>query len=169
MLCQSCGKNQANTHIKRVVNGDIKEYMLCEVCAEKLGYGNIFNDFNLKLDDFLGSFFTENIPHMLKSETTRCEKCGSSIEDISNSGKVGCANCYKVFYDKLIPSIKRIHGNTNHSGKLAANVSADKKIESKTKKLEYKLQEAIKEQNFEEAAKIRDKIKDLKKAGEING
>ena len=163
MLCQSCGKQQANTHIKRVINGDAKEYMLCEECAVKLGYGNIFNNFNINLDDFLGSFFTENITNRLKYETKRCEKCGSSIEDISNSGKLGCANCYSVFYDKLIPSIKRIHGNTNHSGKLASSISEDKRIKNKTKKLEEQLQEAIKEQDFERAAKLRDKIKELKK------
>lgn len=166
MLCQACGEKQANTHIKRVINGDVREYMLCEQCVKKLGYGNIFNDFSLKLDNFLGSFFTENMPQMLKDETKRCEKCGSSMEDISHSGKVGCANCYKVFYDQLIPSIKRIHGNTNHSGKLAANISEDKKLENKVKQLETELQKAIKEQEFEKAAKLRDKIKELKKEGE---
>ncbi len=151
----------ANTHIKRVINGEVREYMLCEQCAEKLGYGNIFNNLSLNFDNFLGSFFTENIPHKLKFDTVRCENCGSSFEDISNSGKVGCANCYKVFYNQLIPSIKRIHGNTKHAGKLAACVKEDKRVENKLQNLKMKLNEAIDKQEFEEAAKLRDMIKDI--------
>ena len=50
MLCQSCGKNQANTHIKRIINGELTEYMLCEKCAAKMGYSNIFEGFGLGFD-----------------------------------------------------------------------------------------------------------------------
>ena len=58
MLCQSCYKNQANTHIKKIINGKLTEYRLCEECAAKLGYGNnIFQGFDLNFDNFLGSFF----------------------------------------------------------------------------------------------------------------
>lgn len=168
MLCQSCGKNTANTHIKKVINGDVKEYMLCESCAKKLGYGDIFNDFSLNFDNFLGSFFTENIPHKLRLDSTRCENCGSSFEDISSSGKVGCPNCYKVFYDKLVSSIKRIHGNTKHAGKLAASVNSNKRVENKIDDLKTELGFAIEEQEFEKAAKLRDKIKELEKGLENN-
>lgn len=159
MLCQSCGKNEANTHIKKIINGNVEEYMLCEHCAQKMGYSNAFDSFDL--DNFLGSFFTENISSPILKETLRCKVCGSSFDDISSTGKVGCANCYNTFYDKLMPFIKRIHGNTNHSGKLAGNVSEGKKIESKINDLKMELNSAVKEQNFELAAKLRDEIKNL--------
>ena len=168
MLCQSCGKNIANTHIKKVINGEVKEYMLCEECAEKMGYGNLFNDFSFDFDNFLGSFFTENIPHKLNIESKRCKNCGSSFEDISNTGKVGCANCYKVFYDQLVPSIKRIHGNTKHVGKMAESVDDNKKVENKLQELKLQLEKAIEKQEFEKAAELRDKINELKGEGKPN-
>ncbi|MBR1779377.1 MAG: UvrB/UvrC motif-containing protein [Clostridia bacterium] len=166
MLCQSCGENMANTHIKRVINGEVKEYMLCEECAKKMGYGKLWSDFSLDFDNFLGSFFTENIPHRLSYDTLRCKNCGSSFEDISNTGKVGCAKCYTVFYDQLVPSIKRIHGNTKHVGKMAANVGKEKKVENELQDLNIQLKKAIEKQEFEKAAELRDRIKELSKGAE---
>lgn len=171
MLCQSCGKNQANTHIKRIINGKLTEYVLCEECAAKLGYGNIFSGFDLDLDSFLGSFFKNPLndkQNFLENEVRCCPKCGSTLEDISRTGKIGCANCYDVFYNSLIGSIKRIHGNTVHTGKMAECVSEDKKLKMKVEKLKKDMQLAIKEQNFEMAAQIRDEIKRIEEASSNN-
>ena len=60
MLCQNCGKNEATTHIKRVVNGDTTETHLCAECAQHLGYGDMFSGFGLNLDDFFGSFLGDS-------------------------------------------------------------------------------------------------------------
>lgn len=161
MLCQSCKKNEANTHIKKIINGKVEEYILCDECAKKMGYGNAFDDFNFNLDSFLGGLFSENMSSKIAHETLTCKSCGSSFDDISATGKVGCADCYTTFCDKLMPLIKRIHGNTNHSGKLACAASDEKKLENKITALKTELNEAVKEQNFELAATLRDKIKEL--------
>ena len=166
MLCQSCGKNQANTHIKRVINGELTEYMLCEKCAAKLGYSNIFENFGFgfDFDNLLGSFFANNEPQLMPMGNKRCDFCGSSFEDISNTGKVGCAKCYDTFFDQLMPSIKRIHGNTKHAGKFGSKSGGkESALKSKIQALNEKMKVAISEQNFEEAAKIRDELKNLKK------
>lgn len=161
MLCQSCKKNEANTHIKKIINGKVEEYILCDECAKKMGYGSAFDDFNFNLDSFLGGLFTENISSKINHETLKCKNCGSSFDNISSTGKVGCAECYTTFGDKLMPLIKRIHGNTNHSGKLAGAVSEEKKLENKINNLKAELNAAVKEQNFELAATLRDEIKKL--------
>ena len=161
MLCQSCGKNEANTHIKKILNNKVEEYLLCDQCAKKMGYNSAFNDFSLDLENFLGGFLSENISSGIVSETLRCKKCGSSFDDISSTGKVGCAKCYDIFRDKLMPFIKRIHGNTNHSGKLAGFTDEFKQKERKINELKIDLNKAVKNQEFELAAKIRDEIKDL--------
>ena len=162
MLCQSCGKNQANTHIKKVINGELTEYMLCDKCAAKLGYSNIFDGFGFSFDNLLGSFFAANGPKFMPLNNKRCDFCGSSLEDISNTGKVGCSKCYDVFFDQLMPSIKRIHGNTKHAGKYASAVGQENIIKNEIQALNEKMKVAINEQNFEEAARIRDKINGLK-------
>ena len=57
MKCQKCGANNANTHVKTVINGEIKEYDLCSECAKKMGYTNIFGNFEDEFSELLGSFF----------------------------------------------------------------------------------------------------------------
>ena len=114
MLCQSCGKRPANTHIKTIINGELTEHSLCSECAQKMGYGNSFFPSNT-FDQFFSSFFGKN---SLMEDTLRCPVCGASLSDISDTGKVGCADCYKTFLNQLMPSIQRMHGNTHHIGKI---------------------------------------------------
>ena len=115
MLCQNCGKYEATTHIKRVVNGDTTEMHLCADCAQHLGYGDMFSGFGLNLDDFFGGFLEDTVQKIAAPTRQRCPKCGNTFGDIVHSGKVGCSECYRTFYDKLLPSLQRIHGRIRHS------------------------------------------------------
>lgn len=165
MLCQNCKNKEANTHVKSVVNGEYMELMLCSECAKKLGYTNIFSDVHTDFSSILDTFFTNALP--ARSETIRCKVCGSTYHDISKSGKVGCANCYDTFIKELMPTITRIHGNTTHCGKTPNVVVNDTKVEdnsSKIAELKSELEKAISEQNFELAAQLRDKIKEMEGA-----
>ena len=168
MLCQRCGKNEATTHIKSVVNGKLEEYLLCSDCAHKMGYGNISSFFSL--GSMLGNFFDDSLPSM-----ESCPGCGATFEEIVHSGKVGCGKCYDYFYQKLYPTIQRIHGAAVHKGKTpgkSALVIPEKKNEiaiSETSVLEQKklqLKNAIEEQRFEDAAELRDQIRALEEKKE---
>ncbi len=167
MLCQNCSKRQAVTHIKRIVNGEATETHLCSECAHSLGYDGLFDNFSLNIPDFFSSFFGDS-PFALSSERTeRCEKCGSSFDDIIKTGMVGCANCYETFYDKLLPSIQRIHGRSKHAGKTPPiSKEASRPKEKTTSEIisekEEEMKKAIESQNFEQAAVLRDEIKALR-------
>ncbi len=177
MLCNKCKKREATTHVKSVVNGKYEEYMLCGTCANELGYNNMFSDFTSDFSSILGSFFSNALPE--RTATTRCPVCGSTFHDISQSSKVGCAKCYEVFYSDLMPSIKRIHSNTTHSGKRPPHIaqlkspaqqntpageSVDVPAKSEIENLKEELENAVKEQNFELAAELRDKIKEMEES-----
>ena len=163
MLCQNCGKYEATTHVKRIINGETAEAHLCSDCARALGYTDVFGGFTNTFSDLLGSFFGEPTVGALSSKTIRCEKCGSTFNDIVSSGKIGCADCYKTFYDKLLPSLQRLHGKTRHEGKTPKGVKVNSVTkEDKIKNLQKELNDAIECQNFEKAAKLRDEIRDLK-------
>lgn len=166
MLCQNCGKYEATTHVKRIVNGETAEAHLCSDCAAVLGYTDVFGGFTNTFSDLLGSFFGEPAVSALSSRTVRCEKCGNTFNDIVNSGKLGCADCYRTFYDKLLPSIQRIHGKTRHEGKTpkAVKVEADSP-QNKIIRLEKELKDAVERQDFEKAAQLRDEIKAVKESG----
>ena len=165
MKCQKCGANNANTHVKTIINGEFKEYDLCSECAHKLGYTNVFADMDNDFSSLLGSFFTNVLP--ARTQATRCEFCGSTYAEIAKTGQVGCAHCYELFDDQLYPSIRRIHGNTTHcgknSGKQAAQVQkpAEMTKEQQIAELKKQLDAAVQEQDFERAAELRDKIKEM--------
>ncbi len=165
MKCQKCGNNQANTHVKTIINGEFKEYDLCSECAHKMGYTNVFADMENDFSNLLGSFFTNVLP--ARTQATRCEYCGSTYPEIARTGQVGCAHCYELFADQLYPSIRRMHGNTTHCGKNSgmaakksekpAELTKEEQIAAKKQQLEA----AVKEQNFELAAQLRDQIKEM--------
>ncbi len=181
MLCQNCEKNEATTHIKRIVNGDMSQTYLCAECAKLLGANEMFSDFGIGLKDFFGSFFGDTLPVLGQSSTVRCPKCGCSFDDIVKSGKVGCAQCYEVFYDKLLPSLQRLHGKINHSGKISVSFGlsapepeqsaepaapAEESVEEKIAALKEEMALAVSEQEFETAARLRDEIKELEGGSE---
>lgn len=173
MLCQNCQKNEATTHIKRVINGEATESHLCEDCARELGFDGFFDDFSFGIPNIFSSFFKDSAFALAGAKSELCEKCGSSFDDIIRSGMVGCADCYSRFYDRLLPSIQRIHGRTGHVGKTpieytkvedvpAKEEKKELSAEDKIKNLEAQMQRAVEEQNFEQAAALRDEIKKLK-------
>lgn len=164
MVCQNCGLNEATTHIKRVINGEMAETHLCPGCAAGLGYGDFFSGFGLNLGEiFSGLIGSSSPPLHGEVPVKRCRRCGCSFEDIAREGKVGCADCYRTFYDTLLPSLQRIHGRIHHNGKVAAEQGEDNAKPRQLEKLKDELREAVNEQNFELAATLRDQIKELEK------
>ncbi len=163
MLCQHCQKNQATTHVKSIVNGEYTEYMLCNECAKEMGYTSLWSDMQGDFSSLLGSFFSNALPE--RTQATRCSKCKSSYNDIANSGKVGCAECYETFYSQLLPTVRKVHGNTEHCGKRPKvfEKPSEDNIPDKSESvvLKKELEKAVEEQNFEKAAELRDKIKEL--------
>lgn len=168
MLCQHCKKNEATTVVKTMINGEYAEYRLCHECAHELGYDSMFPDFTSDFGGLLSSFFSNALPAI--SGAAHCNTCGSTLNDIKRTGKVGCADCYDTFFSELMPTIRNIHGNTEHKGKrpnvIEYTVNEDKKdqtesAEDKIAALRAELKKAIENENFERAAQLRDEIKEL--------
>lgn len=161
MLCQNCSKKEATTHITRIINGETAETHLCSDCAAALGVSDTFSPFGarLGLSDFFGGLFSDALAGSLNSRVLRCEGCGSTFDDIASTGKIGCPECYKVYYDKLLPSIHRMHGKTEHTGKVPRGAGEEVKLAYRLSELRSRLNSAIDEQNFEAAAQLRDEIK----------
>ncbi len=180
MLCENCGKREANVRYSENINGVRKELNLCEECSEKLGIGNM--SFNMPIDfsNFFGEFLEdlsnpEYMPLINDVKTLKCNQCGYTFDDIISTGKLGCGNCYDVFEEKLDNIIKKIQGSNRHVGRIGK--ITENKIEktstteneksnsnkSKIEELKENLKLAVKEERYEDAAKIRDEIKKLEK------
>ncbi len=157
MLCQNCNNATATTFIKRTINGVTKEYHLCQKCAMQLGVG-AFNMFDT--DDFFASLLSNST---ISKPKKVCKSCNSSYQDIVKKGRLGCPECYTTFEDELMPSIIKMQGRAIHNGKKPEKfVSVKNEIEV----LENDLKEAIKNEEYEKAAQIRDILKE--KRGDKN-
>lgn len=160
MLCEKCLKNQATTHIKSVVNGVKKEYNLCAECAAAEGFTTN------SLTGMLASMFGDISRHETIAESKKCSVCGASFSDIAKSGKVGCSECYNTFYDELLPYLKRVHGSTKHVGKVPNSAPLMVTPKTKTiKDLRQELSRLVAEENYEQAAVVRDKIREMEAKG----
>lgn len=191
MLCQNCGENEANVRYTQIINGVKKEMALCEKCSKVLGIGNMDFSMPINFSSFLGDFFDEEkefIPGFMEQGKLTCNKCGMTYEEFINNGKFGCENCYEIFSNKIDPILKNIHGGNRHigRGKLVTNnnivvesvstkdvgasiarTQEEKNThnistkDNKLEKLKNDLKQAIQEERYEDAAKLRDEIKKL--------
>lgn len=160
MLCDSCGKNEANLHYTKIINGKVEEKHLCEDCAgenQDLSFANLFSMDKL-FTGLIESFQedTEFYPEI------KCECCGLTYNDFKKEGKFGCSQCYEVFKDKLNPLIKGLHGHNTHRGKIPSSAHSKTFLKREEDDLRIQLEDAVKEEEFEKAAIIRDRLKDLK-------
>lgn len=159
MLCDNCKKNTATTHIRSVVNGKTTEKHLCAECAAKEEISGIGD---MGLNSMLASMFGDVLSLNPQSALTRCKCCGSTFSEIANSGKAGCPECYKTFYDEFLPYLKRVHGSVKHVGRgLAEKAGSEPRRGDTLENLKNELKKLIAEEKFEQAAEVRDKIKEL--------
>lgn len=176
MLCSNCGKNEANVRYTRIINGEKTEFALCEECAKKVGLDDIDFSMPINFSNFLSDFFDDDalLPSFAKVGVEKCPKCGLTYNEFVNNGKFGCGECYNAFSDRLDAILKNLHGSYKHTGRAPKNIVKEidiQKQETQTKKVDEKqekidklnkdLQKAIKEERYEDAAKIRDEIKKI--------
>ena len=155
MLCEKCKKRNATILYKQTINGVTEQMALCPECANAMSLGSIFDvDFN-----FFGSLFKQSAPPLAEEKV--CTLCGSTFDQIAREGKVGCAKCYEIFADRLRPSIERIHGHSSHVGRKPKGGAKKNEKRDQIKELKRQLAEAIKQENFEKAAELRDQIKQM--------
>lgn len=158
MLCEKCKKRQATTHISRTVNGVRVEKHLCAACAAEEEFGG-------GLFDMLSTVFGE-VPAGVPG-SARCELCGRTFAQIAESGRLGCANCYKVFAKELRPSLQKMHGSVKHVGKRSPfGKAAGGDKAARLAELRDELKTSIADEAYEKAAALRDEIKRLEADGQ---
>jgi len=168
MLCDRCQKEEATTFYKEMINNKYSEMYLCDKCAYEQGVKKL--QIPTAITDFLTALVelgAETLPQGIVDQ--RCPGCGLTYSHFHQKGKLGCGQCYQSFNKPLTEILRKIHGNTKHIGKTPAQVAISKPILkeiSKKKEIEslrQALEEAVKEERYEDAAILRDKIRDLEK------
>lgn len=162
MLCQHCQQREANVHISKSLNGQIEELHLCEKCAQKMQEAHVMFQTGLVVPDFLQALFGFNqatAPGTQAEEA--CPRCGMTFSQITQAGKLGCSACYETFEPQLEALVRRIHGGGRHVGKIPKRKGAALREKVELKGLKEQLKALIEQEQFEQAAIVRDQIRKL--------
>lgn len=163
MECDQCGQNEAVIHLTQIVNNQMSTFHLCESCAAEKGLEPGVNVGNFPLTDFLAQMGKSGS----ESGTVDgpCAFCGMKLDDFKKSGRLGCPHCYVTFEAHLRGLLRRLHGGTQHVGKvyLPPDPSAAERQEQLAG-LKRKLDKAVENEDFERAAQLRDKIREMESA-----
>ena len=172
MVCQECQERPATLLFTKVVDGKKTEVHLCEVCAQDKGDTFLSNDasafsFNNLLAGLLNiSPVVQQTkqPQQAEHDQVRCDGCHLTFSRFLQLGKFGCSQCYESFRAQLPPILKRLHsGNMVHQGKVPARIGGTIHVKRKISELRIELKGLIEQEEFEQAATIRDQIRSLEK------
>lgn len=165
MMCEECGIRPAKFHLMTITNDERTERSLCSVCMAKyqkqlpgIDFSNLAGILNNILEGGIGR---NKDPEDETIGALTCEQCGMTYAEFQKSGMLGCANCYKTFKTPLDALLQRVHGNTQHAGRIPGSVRSGVSIRMNIDRLKQRLQKAIAEEEYEQAAKLRDSIRAL--------
>jgi len=168
MKCQSCGKKEATVRYVENINGKKQEIHLCIDCANKLGFADFSNMFS-PIFSTIPSFFED----LTLKEEEKCPSCGYTFENYADTGLFGCPVCYDTFSDKLDELFLKLHGKNRHPRLTSKKTSIENTVEKKLKdqdeieNLKQQLNVLVKNEEYEKAAVLRDKIKEIENNKQI--
>ncbi len=162
MLCSVCKKNPAKVHLTQIIEDKIQKVDLCDDCSKEKGVADPAG-FSLA-DLLLGLGASQEIekPAGAKGGDLTCPACGFTQGDFKKTGRLGCAACYRTFSEGLEGILKGMHKGVRHLGKSPAAVRRQRDTAEDLKALQKRLDKAISTENFEEAASLRDQMRQLR-------
>lgn len=166
MICQSCQQSVATVHLTEIVQKSKRETHLCEECARTKGVAYAAQ-FSVK--DYLSGLGKEKAvatPKPAADVFEPCPACGITFNEFRQTGRLGCARDYEHFRRGLEPLLEKIHGARQHTGRVPLRIGARLERDRQVQRYQQELAAAIAAENYEQAAELRDKIRELERAGE---
>jgi protein arginine kinase activator len=162
MSCEQCREREAVIHLTQIVNESVKTLHLCERCAAEKGVESPGAQPKTPLGTFLAAMGQGSDQAQTARVVDTCSRCGGSLQDFRETGRLGCPDCYRVFEAPLRDLLRRLHGSTHHMGERYADrgssVSSNREQASE---LREQLRLAVETENFELAAELRDRLRVL--------
>jgi protein arginine kinase activator len=162
VLCQRCKKQPATIHLTEILQNEKRERHLCEDCAKEEG---VAIKAQINLQDVLSGMVEAHQSASSEANLT-CPDCGITYAEFRNGGRLGCPHDYDVFAEPLREVLEKVHGATEHLGKLPHRAGSDMTSQRELMQLRRQLQEAVETEQYEEAARLRDLIRHKESAGE---
>ena len=163
MQCQICNKRTATIHLTEISEGVRTEMHICERCATEQG---IAAQSQISVNDLLSNLLASqpSDDELLASadDVSTCPNCGFTLDRLRKEGTLGCPHDYEVFQHSLLPLIERAHnGSSTHCGKVPSKIPAETRQLAELSQLRQELEKAVRNEDYERAAELRDKIKPL--------
>jgi protein arginine kinase activator len=160
-MCERCKKAQATFHLTNIDrSGEKTERHLCDHCANEEGLLQSAKS-NVDLEELLQNFITTSKSGGADLSSLVCDECGISYVEFRNQGLLGCPHDYDVFKEPLARLLERTHGSTQHEGKTPKSLGQPRKAQQDLRRLRRQLDEAVAGEDYERAATLRDKIREL--------
>jgi protein arginine kinase activator len=159
MLCCICKEKEATVHLTQIAGDKMQKVDLCEDCAKTKGV-NDPTGFSLA-DLLLGLGASQEIEQASGRTGLKCPVCGFNQSDFKKAGRLGCPECYQTFAEPLEGLLKTMHKGTRHVGKIPEALRQGRDLSDRLKHLQKRLSKAIEAEDFEEAAILRDEIKQV--------
>ena len=157
-LCDECGVNPANIHLTQIMQNETQVSHLCEECARKKGI-------SVSLTEDSGEGLAQQQGSAPMVDIT-CGTCGCTYAQFRSRGWLGCAQCYTAFEKEIDELLMQMHGSLIHKGKrYRTHAGTPESLSGEMKRLRHELAVAIKNEEFEQAASIRDVIHSIKQMG----
>lgn len=163
MLCDECGSGEATIRLTTIVNGERQERMLCASCMAKMKSKFPAVDLSSLAGLLTGILQAAKPPKPEAPELDlTCDACHTTYEQFKKTGFLGCPRCYDAFREPIAEMLTRVHGHTQHTGRVPGGQSGDLSLRLRLEQLKQKLGCAIAEEAYEDAAILRDEIHALK-------
>jgi len=157
MICHICKDKVASIRLKEIINDEVTELHLCQGCyeeREREGTGVK----EASTSEMIKSL-TGEMRKKADAKPTACSTCGTTEADLRENGRLGCSDCYRTFTVALQPILSKVQGSVEHRGKLPHAATKNLDLKNELRRLQEDLREAILSENYERAAKLRDRIK----------
>jgi protein arginine kinase activator len=156
LKCDLCSK-PATVHLTQIVNSKIHKVDLCEACAQAKG---VTDPSGFSLADLLLKASLNPEP----AGDLKCADCGFTSQDFKKTGRFGCPSCYAHFTRLLEPMLETMHKGSSHSGKVPQRALERRSLYERLTQLETELDQAIKAERYEDAARYRDEITQVRQS-----
>ncbi len=161
-LCEDGNEREAVIHLTQIMDNEKKVLNLCPSCAEKRGFHNTLKSVPFPLGDFLASMVVKAHPEGSDEDVQlTCSGCGLKFREFAQTGRVGCGKCYEAFSEQIDGLLRKVHGSSTHSGKRPSGSAEKMEPLKEQRRLQDELRQAVETEDFEHAAEIRDRIKEL--------
>ncbi len=164
MLCEKCHKNLATVRYAEVVDGKVKDLNLCPECLAKHQKEAVVG-FELAKPGPVPSRrqAASKREHRADLVRERCKSCGQTLGQVLESGKVGCSTCYETFAEQVESILEGLHMGMRHRGKVPHVDDSRARVRAGLQTKRALLRGALRTEDYEEAAHLRDEIRVLEK------